>query len=79
MPPNAMMTNSISAAYYEKDLTLFSEPDVTTLSINYYGLDTVDPVKHAQLVDVAVLAADEIMSLMGPGLFDGNVAVKALL
>ena len=79
MPPNATMTDAISAAYNEKDLTSFSDPDVTTRSINYYGLDAVDPVKHSQLVDVAVVAAKNIMSLMGLGLFNGNVAVKALL
>ena len=79
MPPNATMTDEISNAYDDKELTSFSDTDVTTRSINYYGLEAVDPVKHSQLVDVAGVAADEIMSLMGPGLFNGDVAVKAIV
>ena len=58
MPPNTTMTDATSAAFFEKDLTSCSEPDITTRSINYYGLDAVNPIKHAQLVDVAVVAAD---------------------
>jgi len=79
MSPNTCLTDEASAVLVEKELALSSPPETATHSINYYGLDTVNPVKHAQLVDAAVVAADEIMSLMGPGLFNGNAAIKALL
>jgi len=77
------MTDAMSAllpAVVDKDLTSFSDSkESTTRSIAYYGLDAVDPVKHSEMVDAAVEAADEIMTLMGPGLFNGDVAIKALL
>ena len=79
MPPNTAMTDATTTALVKEDLNSFSGPETTTRSINYYGLDKVNPAKHGQLVDAAVVAADEIMSLMDPGLFNGDAAIKALL
>lgn len=81
MAPNTTMNDTLSAlvpAAIAKDPTSFSEKS-TTRSIAYYGLDAVDPIKHNRLVDTAVAAADEIMTLVGPGLSDGDAAIKALL
>eukprot|EP00585_Thalassiosira_rotula_P006805 CAMPEP_0196141822 /NCGR_PEP_ID=MMETSP0910-20130528/10657_1 /TAXON_ID=49265 /ORGANISM="Thalassiosira rotula, Strain GSO102" /LENGTH=899 /DNA_ID=CAMNT_0041403049 /DNA_START=24 /DNA_END=2723 /DNA_ORIENTATION=- len=78
MPPN---TSIINDAMSELGHTFEPKSNIESItrSIAYYGLDQVDPVKHAQLVDAAVEAAHEIMTLMGPGLFNGDAAVKALL
>jgi len=81
MAPNTTMNDTLSAllhATVAKDPTSFSEKS-TTRSIAYYGLDAIDPVKHNRLVDTAVAAADEIMTLVGPGLTNGDAAIKALL
>jgi hypothetical protein len=83
MPPNASMNDSASAALLEKDFAkdFTSSPDTeaATRSIKYYGLDEVNPVKHAKLVDAAVLAADGIMLETRPGPFAGDAALTALL
>eukprot|EP01047_Picozoa_sp_COSAG01_P019675 COSAG01_NODE_1100_length_11694_cov_24.520138_1_plen_915_part_00 len=47
-----------------------------TRSIEYYGLDTVDPVMHAKMVNTAVKAACDIVSRNAT---DGNAAMVALL
>ena len=78
MPPNTCFADPTRASFEPKDPTLFSAPE-KTLSINYYGLDTVNPIKHARLVDAAVVAADEIMSMTSPDLSNGDAAIKALL
>ena len=79
---NDAMSTRMPAAVERQDLTTLSKEAViaaTTRTIAYYGLDAVDPVKHAKMVDAAVAAADEIMTLMGPGLFNGDVALRSLL
>ena len=81
MAPNTTMNDTLNAlvpATVAKDPTSFSEKSITR-SIAYYGLESIDPVKHNRLVDTAVAAADEIMTLVGPGLSDGDAAIKALL
>lgn len=70
MPPNASLFENTSAR----------EPQATaSRSIAYYDLDDVNPVKHGEMVDAAVVVADDIMSMMAPGLFNGDAAIKALL
>ena len=84
MPPNTnpnITSDAISAlipAVVGKD-HFASMPETATRTIGFYELDAVDPVKHTEMVESAVAAADEIMSLKGPGLFSGNAAIKALL
>merc|ERR1711966_55826 len=70
--------NALVPATIAKDPTSFSEKSITR-SIAYYGLESIDPVKHNRLVDTAVAVADEIVTLVGPGLSDGDAAIKALL
>ena len=81
MAPNTTMINALSELLpvnVDKNFTSFSDKS-TTRSIAYYGLDAVNPVKHVELVDSAVVVADEIMTQVGLGISDGNAAIKALL